>query len=699
MKITWNIKLFKINPLWRCYVLFGLIFLLGSFSPDIKRTKNDLFKKDSQPIFTTTEVFTYTGSDQTFTIPNNVISVTAKIWGAGGRGDTRSGRGTGGAGGYTEFTIPVSSLANNTLILTVGQGGDSSLGAVTYGNGGAGFSSTFNGSNRNYGSGGGMSAVTYTTLSNPSSITDANILGIAGGGGTASAFTNSGSRAGVGGGTTGGDASDSRPTSGSGGTQTSGGASSGGNAGSFLQGGNAIQNGGAGGGGYYGGGSGIFVSNNEGSGGGGSGYLSPSVASGQTLQGTIQTPPMISDANYISGVGVGGNSNGGNGGNGLIVLILSTAPVDSDGDGVFDITDLDDDNDGIVDTVEDGSCGGSLQYEFYNSTPSGDTVDNIPTTGATGTGMVSDFDVDALFALVTPGDGNSFGIRYTGFITIEASDTYTFYTSSDDGSKLFIDDEEVVDNDGLHSVQERSGIKTLTAGIHSIEVLFFERGGGESLTVSYASSTITKTVLPFNILSCTNPDFDNDGIINSLDTDSDNDGCPDAIEAAGAFMPSDLDSDSSLGNISDSNGIPQVNGFSGQQNTTISVIDATDNNACFLDLSLTKEINKAILKVGGTAIFTLRLKNEGPLVATNVQVKDILPLGLTYDSGNSTIPVNTTYNDSTGIWDLTNVSIASGQTITIQIAATVTADGIKLNTAEIVSVNQTDSNSNPNNGN
>ena len=211
-----------------------------------------------------------------------------------------------------------------------------------------------------------------------------------------------------------------------------------------------------------------------------------------------------------------------------------TLDADMDGDGVGNTADLDSDNDGILNVNEGVICTEiteGLSYEFYdiNVSPS---VDNIPTTGATATGTVSDFDVDALWAMVTPGDHDSFAIRYTGFITISTEETYRFYTRSDDGSKLFIDGNEIVDNDGDHAAQERSGTIALTPGIYPITILFYERTGLESLTVSYSSATISKTLIPFSVLSvniCT--DTDNDGIQDYLDIDSDNDGIPDNIEA------------------------------------------------------------------------------------------------------------------------------------------------------------------------
>uniref|UniRef100_UPI0023B0EF9B choice-of-anchor L domain-containing protein n=1 Tax=Tenacibaculum bernardetii TaxID=3021375 RepID=UPI0023B0EF9B len=217
--------------------------------------------------------------------------------------------------------------------------------------------------------------------------------------------------------------------------------------------------------------------------------------------------------------------------------------IDSDGDGVDNTCDDDDDNDGILDVNENSCVGASeLQYEFYDLVPNGFTVDNIPTTGADATGTVSDFNVVALYQLHTPGDGETFSIRYKGVITIQTPGLYTFYTRSDDGSKLFIDGTEVVENDGDHGIRERSGQITLSAGNYDLEVLFYENGGGQFLSVQYEGPSITKQNLPFYNSSCV-LDTDNDGTPDYLDLDSDNDGCFDAVEAG----HTDPDGDGILG--------------------------------------------------------------------------------------------------------------------------------------------------------
>ncbi len=133
---------------------------------DIDDDNDGILDTEECPIIEAEETFTYTGADQTYTIPAGATSITAKIWGAGGRGDQQAGRGTGGAGGFTEITIPVSSISSPNLIVTVGQGGNSSTGSRTYGNGGAGLIA----SGRNHGAGGGLSGISLVALNNAGSV-------------------------------------------------------------------------------------------------------------------------------------------------------------------------------------------------------------------------------------------------------------------------------------------------------------------------------------------------------------------------------------------------------------------------------------------------------------------------------------------------------------------------------------------------
>jgi hexosaminidase len=74
-----------------------------------------------------------------------------------------------------------------------------------------------------------------------------------------------------------------------------------------------------------------------------------------------------------------------------------------------------------------------------------------------------------------------FGYAFTGYLRVPSDAVYAFTLFSDDGSKLLIGDEVVIDHDGLHGPTERRGMIALEAGYHPITVKFFQAGGGKAL--------------------------------------------------------------------------------------------------------------------------------------------------------------------------------------------------------------------------
>lgn len=93
-----------------------------------------------------------------------------------------------------------------------------------------------------------------------------------------------------------------------------------------------------------------------------------------------------------------------------------------------------------------------------------------------------------------------YGIVFEGLIKIERPGVYTFYTDSDDGSRLYIGDRLVVDNDGLHGMEEEGGEIALEKGYHRIGVEYFEKGGSDDLWVRISGPGIKKMELPGRLL-------------------------------------------------------------------------------------------------------------------------------------------------------------------------------------------------------
>jgi hypothetical protein len=81
-------------------------------------------------------------------------------------------------------------------------------------------------------------------------------------------------------------------------------------------------------------------------------------------------------------------------------------------------------------------------------------------------------------------------------LALDAAGTYTFTVGSDDGSRLLVNGEEVVDNDGDHGVIERAGKIDLPAGRHALRVEWFNGGGGAWLGVFFEGPGLPRQLVP-----------------------------------------------------------------------------------------------------------------------------------------------------------------------------------------------------------
>jgi uncharacterized repeat protein (TIGR01451 family) len=111
------------------------------------------------------------------------------------------------------------------------------------------------------------------------------------------------------------------------------------------------------------------------------------------------------------------------------------------------------------------------------------------------------------------------------------------------------------------------------------------------------------------------------------------------------------------------------------------------------DLNLTKTVSKAQPVINDVISYSITVQNSGGIVATGVEVRDSLPVGVQYQT--STGPG--TYNASTGIWSVGSVPV--GGSVQLVITVKVVAEGTWFNTAEVSKMNERDSDSTPGNGN
>ena len=94
-----------------------------------------------------------------------------------------------------------------------------------------------------------------------------------------------------------------------------------------------------------------------------------------------------------------------------------------------------------------------------------------------------------------PVDG--FSVRWTGQVQAQASETYTFTTLSDDGVRLWVNGQQLVDNWADHGPTENSGTIALVAGQkYDVKMEFYENSGGATAKLSWASASTAKQIIP-----------------------------------------------------------------------------------------------------------------------------------------------------------------------------------------------------------
>jgi hypothetical protein len=90
-----------------------------------------------------------------------------------------------------------------------------------------------------------------------------------------------------------------------------------------------------------------------------------------------------------------------------------------------------------------------------------------------------------------------FSVRWTGKVEALYSQTYTFYTSSDDGIRLWVNGQQIINNWTDHGRTQNSGTIALTAGQRSdIRLEYFEDTGSATARLSWASSSQAKQIIP-----------------------------------------------------------------------------------------------------------------------------------------------------------------------------------------------------------
>lgn len=112
----------------------------------------------------------------------------------------------------------------------------------------------------------------------------------------------------------------------------------------------------------------------------------------------------------------------------------------------------------------------------------------------------TDSAVDFNWGSGSPGTGapnDNFSVRWTGQVQPQFSEVYTFFTTSDDGIRLWVNNVLLINDWNNHGPTERSATILLTAGTrYEIKVEYYEATGGAVARLSWSSASQAKQVIP-----------------------------------------------------------------------------------------------------------------------------------------------------------------------------------------------------------
>lgn len=132
-----------------------------------------------------------------------------------------------------------------------------------------------------------------------------------------------------------------------------------------------------------------------------------------------------------------------------------------------------------------------LLYRYYHHSGLSSTAE------ITGSGIQEKIGFVTSFTVSPRTQNDRYAFIYEGFINIPSSGNYRFSTQTDEGSRMWVNNQLVVSNDGVHTCTKiTSGTINLTAGWYPVRVEYFENGGAECFTIRWIRPGMNEATIP-----------------------------------------------------------------------------------------------------------------------------------------------------------------------------------------------------------
>ncbi len=141
-----------------------------------------------------------------------------------------------------------------------------------------------------------------------------------------------------------------------------------------------------------------------------------------------------------------------------------------------------------VESSGDTPLQSGIQVDYFHPNPPNVAVETLAKLKPQASGIVPEI----VMNVPQRKEADAFALRFTGMIQILKTGKYTFFIVSDDGSRVYVDDKLLINNDRLQGMTEQTATVELLAGPHPFVVTYFDNGGGDGLEVAWAGPGFPK---------------------------------------------------------------------------------------------------------------------------------------------------------------------------------------------------------------
>jgi putative heme-binding domain-containing protein len=129
-----------------------------------------------------------------------------------------------------------------------------------------------------------------------------------------------------------------------------------------------------------------------------------------------------------------------------------------------------------------------IQVDYFHPNPPNVAIETLAKLKPNASGVVPQI----VMQVPQRAEADAFALRFTGMIQVPETGKYTFFIASDDGSRVYVDEKLLIDNDALQGMSEKSATVELLAGSHPLVVTYFDNGGSDGLEVQWSGPGFAK---------------------------------------------------------------------------------------------------------------------------------------------------------------------------------------------------------------